>query len=47
MAGLVVAALGTLGLTRRVAALVPAPVVFGVVAATVLPFVVGAFDALG
>ncbi len=47
VAGLAIAALGTLGLTRRVAALVPAPVVFGVVAATVLPFVVGTFDALG
>jgi benzoate membrane transport protein len=45
--GLAVAALGALGLTARVAALVPAPVVMGVVAANVLPFVVGIFDALG
>ena len=36
-----------LGLTARVAAIVPAPVVFAVVAASVLPFVVGLFDAMG
>lgn len=47
VAGLLVALLGALGLTARVAALVPAPVVFAVVAANVLPFVVGIFDALG
>ncbi len=47
MAGLAVAALGGLGLMRRVTAVVPAPVVFGVVAVTVLPFVVGTFEALG
>jgi benzoate membrane transport protein len=46
VAGLVVAALGALGLTTRVAALVPTPVVFGVVAGNVLPFVVGTFEAL-
>jgi benzoate membrane transport protein len=45
--GAAVALLGALGLTARVAALVPAPVVFAVVAASVLPFVVGVFDALG
>jgi len=45
--GAVVAVLGALGLTTRVAALVPAPVVFAVVAASLLPFVVGVFDALG
>ena len=45
--GAVVALLGILGLTNRVAALVPAPVVFAVVAASVLPFVVRVFDALG
>jgi benzoate membrane transport protein len=39
--------LGLLGLTARVAAIVPAPVVFAVVAASVLPFVVGLFDAMG
>jgi benzoate membrane transport protein len=42
-----VALLGLLGLTARVAAIVPAPVVFAVVAASVLPFVVGLFDAMG
>ena len=45
--GAIVAALGALGLTRRVTALIPPPVVFGVVAASVLPFVVGTFEALG
>ena len=44
--GAVVALLGALGLTIRVAALVPAPVVYAVVAASVLPFVVRVFDAL-
>jgi benzoate membrane transport protein len=46
VAGLVVVALGALGLTTRVAAFVPTPVVFGVVAGNVLPFVVGTFEAL-
>ena len=46
VAGLVVAALGALGLTPWVATLVPTPVVFGVVAGNVLPFVVGTFEAL-
>jgi benzoate membrane transport protein len=45
--GVSVAILGALGLTTRVAALVPTPVVFAVVAANVLPFVVGVFTALG
>ena len=45
--GVAVALLGALGLTARVAAIVPAPVVFAVVAASVLPFVVGVFDAMG
>ncbi len=44
--GIVVALLGALGLTTRVAALVPAPVVYAAVAASVLPFVVRVFDAL-
>jgi benzoate membrane transport protein len=44
--GVVVAMLGALGLTPRVAELVPTPVVFGVVAGNVLPFVVGTFEAL-
>ena len=46
VAGLVVAVLGALGLTTRVAALVPTAVVFGVVAGNVLPFVIAAFEAL-
>ena len=46
VAGLVVAALGALGLTTRVAGLVPTAVVFGVVAGNVLPFVIGTFEAL-
>jgi benzoate membrane transport protein len=45
--GLLVTVLGALGLTHRVAQLVPTPVVFAVVAANVLPFVVGIFTALG
>lgn len=44
--GIVVALLGALGLTTRVAALVPAAVVYAAVAASVLPFVVRVFDAL-
>ena len=47
VAGLAVAALGVLGLTTKVATLVPTPIIFGVVAGNVLPFVVGTFDALG
>ena len=46
VAGLIVVALGALGLTTRVAAFVPTPVVFGVVAGNVLLFVVGTFEAL-
>jgi benzoate membrane transport protein len=46
VAGLVVAGLGALGLTPRVARLVPTGVVFGVVAGNVLPFVIGTFEAL-
>lgn len=38
--------LGIFGLTARVARLVPAPIVFGVLAGSILPFVVGIFDAL-
>jgi len=45
--GVTVAALGVTGLGRAVGRLVPTPVVFGVVAGSVLPFVVRAFDALG
>jgi benzoate membrane transport protein len=46
VAGLVVAALGALGLTTRVASLVPTGIVFGVVAGNVLPFAIGTFEAL-
>lgn len=45
--GLAVAMLGFTGLTGRLAGLVPVPVVFGVVAGSVLPFVERTFDALG
>ena len=45
--GVAVLALGALGLTGRLAALVPPPVVFGVLAGAVLPFVARAFGALG
>jgi benzoate membrane transport protein len=45
--GLIVLTLGALGLTGRLAALVPAPVVLGVLAGAVLPFVARAFSALG
>ncbi|MBW3632999.1 MAG: benzoate/H(+) symporter BenE family transporter [Chloroflexi bacterium] len=47
VAGLAVAALGVLGLTTKVATLVPTPIIFGVVAGNVLPFVVGTFNSLG
>ena len=47
VSGAVVAALGALGLTARLADLIPAPIVFAVVAGTLLPFVAGAFTALG
>ena len=47
VAGIAVAALGALGLTTRVATLVPTPIIFGVVAGNVFPFVVGTLDALG
>ncbi|MDF3042664.1 MAG: benzoate transporter [Thermomicrobiales bacterium] len=46
VAGLVVLLASALGLTARLGALVPAPVVFGVIAGAVLPFVVALFDAL-
>ncbi len=46
VAGFAVAALGALALTTRVATLVPTPIIFGVVAGNVLPFVVGTFNAL-
>ena len=46
VAGLVVLLASALGLTARLGALVPAPVVFGVIAGAVLPFVVALFDSL-
>jgi predicted benzoate:H+ symporter BenE len=45
--GAAVLVLAALGLTDRVARIVPRPVVFGVLAGSTLPFVVGVFDALG
>jgi len=46
-AGAIVLVLGLLGLTDRLAAWLPAPVVFGVLAGAVLPFFVGLFRELG
>jgi benzoate membrane transport protein len=47
VSGAVVLALGALGLTARLADLIPIPIVFAVVAGTLLPFVAGTFTALG
>jgi benzoate membrane transport protein len=47
VSGLAVAVLGISGLTGRITRLVPAPIIFAVVAGSILPFVVGTFDALG
>jgi benzoate membrane transport protein len=47
VAGVVVLLLGLLGLTDRLAAWLPAPIVFGVLAGAVLPFFVNLFDLLG
>lgn len=47
LAGLAVLVLGLLGLTQRLARLLPPPVVFGLLAGAVLPFVVGMFTAFG
>jgi benzoate membrane transport protein len=46
VAGVAIAFLGASGLSARVARLVPAPVVFAVVAGTVLPFVARTFSSL-
>ncbi len=46
VAGAAVLVLGVLGLTNRLAAWLPAPIVFGVLAGAVLPFFVRLFDAL-
>jgi benzoate membrane transport protein len=45
--GLAVTVLGLSGLTGRVARLVPAPIVFAVVAGTTMPFVIRTFNELG
>lgn len=47
LAGLAVLVLGLLGLTQRLARLLPPPVVFGLLAGAVLPFVVDMFTAFG
>lgn len=47
VAGAVVLVLGPLGLTERLAAWLPPPIVFGIVAAAVLPFFVDLFTELG
>jgi len=45
--GATVLLLAALGWTNRVAGLVPRPVIFGVLAGSILPFVAGIFDAFG
>ncbi len=47
VAGAVVLAMGPLGLTARLARLLPTPIVFGLLAGAVLPLVVDMFTALG
>ena len=47
MAGLILAALSALGLTGRFTALIPPPVVYGLLAGAVMPFVSGIFTAVG
>lgn len=47
VAGAVVLLLGILGLTERLAAWIPAPIVFGLLAGAVMPYVSGMFTALG
>lgn len=47
VAGLVVLALGAIGASKWLARLLPAPIVFGLLAGAVLPFVVDMFTALG
>lgn len=46
-AGVVVLLLGPLGLTERLASWLPSPIVFGLLAGAVLPFVVDMFTAFG
>jgi benzoate membrane transport protein len=45
--GVVMIILGATGLSAKLAAFIPAPIVFGVVAGSVLPFLINAFDYLG
>jgi benzoate membrane transport protein len=45
--GIVLMALGASGLSGKLAAFIPAPIVFGVVAGTILPFLIDAFSFLG
>ncbi len=47
VAGVAVLAIGLLGLTRRLAAWVPTPVMFGMLAGAVLPFLFRTFTAIG
>ncbi len=47
VAGLVVLVLGPLGLTKMLVAWLPGPIVFGILAGAVLPFVVNMFTELG
>lgn len=47
LAGVAYAVLTLFGLPRRLGAIVPAPIVAGILAGISLPFVVGLFDALG
>jgi benzoate membrane transport protein len=44
LAGAIVLATAVFGLTRRIAALIPVPIVNGVIAGAVLPFVIGIFS---
>lgn len=46
LAGAIVLALAVVGLTGRIAAWIPAPIVYGLIAGAVMPFVVGIFTSL-
>ncbi len=47
VAGAIVVLVGALGLTGRLAAWIPAPIVLGLVAGAVMPYIAGIFTALG
>jgi benzoate membrane transport protein len=47
VAGAVVTLIGVLGLSSRIAALIPAPIIFGLLAGMVLPFIVRIFNDVG